>query len=298
MFRAILQKSERVLRGLVGSLLHLSQDEIQSVEITNPIRLGEQIDNKTFVMDINLRLNDDTNINLELQVLNQGNWTDRSLSYLCRAYDQLYQGEEYTSTCRAVQIGILDYSLFPDKPEFLAEYRMMNVKNHRIYSDKLRLLVLELRQDQIATEEDRQYGIDQWARLFKSTTWEEIHMTGIWENEFLSEAAAAMYEMNADDIIRQQCRAREEYIRHENYVKQKLEALEQENAEQKEALEAKEHVLAEQKEALEAKEHALTEKESVIAGQKAALTEKDSKLEQYQKRIQELEAQLTRNKTK
>ena len=51
MFRAILQKNEFVLRGLIGALLHLDQREIVSVEITNPIMPGEQIDNKAFVLD-------------------------------------------------------------------------------------------------------------------------------------------------------------------------------------------------------------------------------------------------------
>ncbi len=215
MFRAILQKNERVLRGLIGSLLNLRQEEIENVVIRNPIRLGEQIDSKTFIMDIYVQLNGDVNIDLEMQVLNEENWTDRSLSYLCRTYDQLYHGEEYTVSSRAIQIGILDYTLFPEKPEFYAKYQMMNVRNHHIYSDKLQLHVLELNQIKLATEEDRRYEIDRWAKLFKSTTWEEIRMTGIWENEFLSEAAAEMYKLNEDDIIRQQCRAREEYERKE-----------------------------------------------------------------------------------
>ena len=56
MFRAILQKNEFVLRGLIGALLHLDQADIKSVEITNPIILGEQIENKQFVLDINITL--------------------------------------------------------------------------------------------------------------------------------------------------------------------------------------------------------------------------------------------------
>ena len=47
-FRAVLQKNEKVLRGLVASLLHLNPEEIQ-VEITNPIKLGSTIVNKDFL---------------------------------------------------------------------------------------------------------------------------------------------------------------------------------------------------------------------------------------------------------
>ena len=73
MFREILQKNEFVLRGLIGALLHLDQREIISVEITNPIITGEQIDNKTFALDINVVLNNNICLNLEMQVVNPFN---------------------------------------------------------------------------------------------------------------------------------------------------------------------------------------------------------------------------------
>ena len=36
--------------------------------------------------------------------------------------------------------------------------------------------VIELKHIELATEADKQYGIDTWARLFKAKTWEEIKM--------------------------------------------------------------------------------------------------------------------------
>ena len=43
MFRAVLQSNNKVLRGLICSLLHLSEQKVLSVEITNPIILGETV---------------------------------------------------------------------------------------------------------------------------------------------------------------------------------------------------------------------------------------------------------------
>ena len=54
-----------------------------------PFRLGDSIDNKTFVLDINIILNRHHIINLEMQVINLNNWQDRSLSYLARNFDHL-----------------------------------------------------------------------------------------------------------------------------------------------------------------------------------------------------------------
>ena len=65
MFRAVLQTNNKVLHGLICSLLHLTEDEVISVEITNPVILGEAIDNKEFRLDVNVLLNNHTLINLD-----------------------------------------------------------------------------------------------------------------------------------------------------------------------------------------------------------------------------------------
>ena len=56
MFRVILQENKIVLRGLICSLLHLQATDIQSVEVTNPIVLGETIFEKDFYLDVNVKL--------------------------------------------------------------------------------------------------------------------------------------------------------------------------------------------------------------------------------------------------
>ena len=49
LFRALLQRNNHVLKGLIASLLHMQMDEIQSVTIENEIVLGEHIPDKTFI---------------------------------------------------------------------------------------------------------------------------------------------------------------------------------------------------------------------------------------------------------
>jgi hypothetical protein len=100
----------------------------------------------------------------------------------------------------------------------------MNVKNHRIYSDKFILNVVDLTQIELATEEDKKYQIDRWARLFKATTWEELKMIASKDTD-LTEAAKTLYTMNCDKTIRDMCRAREDFERHERSVKRKMEQL-------------------------------------------------------------------------
>lgn len=167
MFRAVLQTNNKVLRGLICSLLHLSSEEIISAEITNPIILGESIENKEFRLDIHVLLNNNTIINLEMQVANMLNWPNRSILYLCRSFDNPKRGQSYQETMPAIHIGFLDYTLFKDYPEFYATHKLINVKNHHIYSDNFILSVVDLSRIDLATEEDKAYQIDYWASLLK-----------------------------------------------------------------------------------------------------------------------------------
>ncbi|MDE5933867.1 MAG: Rpn family recombination-promoting nuclease/putative transposase, partial [Lachnospiraceae bacterium] len=212
MFRAVLQENNIVLRGLICSLLHLSEEEVISVEITNPIILGESIYNKEFRLDINVCLNDHTLINLEMQVDDRMDWQNRSLLYLCRSYDQLDHGQEYMEIQPVIHIGFLDYTLFDESPEFYATYKLINVKNHKLYNDNFTLRVVNLSRIDLATDEDKLYLIDHWARLFKATTWEEIHMLAS-DNNHIAEASKTMFKLSAEENIRKRCLDREEYYR-------------------------------------------------------------------------------------
>lgn len=151
-----------------------------------------------------------TIIHLEMQVINQHDWPDRSLSYLCRSFDQLEHGKAYQTSKPVIQIGILDFTLFPEHPEFYATYQLLNVNNYTKYSDKLRLSMLDLTQIKLATEKDRLYQIDYWAALFKATTWEDLKMLAE-NNSYIAEASATVYQLSQDEKIRLQCEAREDY---------------------------------------------------------------------------------------
>lgn len=223
MFRAVLQKNQKVLAGLVGALLHLNPDELD-VEITNPIILGNSIGDKDFILDIQVIVNRHTKLNLEMQVINYGNWKERSLSYLCRSFDNLAKGSDYINVAPAIHIGFIDFTLFEDAPEFYATYMMTNMKNHKVYTDKLQLSVIELKNIDLATEEDRRFQVDRWAKLFKAKTWEELKAMAV-TNQYMESAVNTMYELSTDERVQEQCRRRAEYEYFQKQQEEKILAL-------------------------------------------------------------------------
>ena len=106
---------------------------------------------------------------------------------------------------------------------------LLNLKNHRVYSDKLSLHMVDLTHIEQATEEDKAWKIDYWALLFTAKTWEDVKM--IAEKDIHMKAAAKeMYVLSADELIEQRCRARDDFRKQENsrnrMMKELTEALE------------------------------------------------------------------------
>ena len=221
MFRMVLQRDKNTLINLISSVLDIPVETIQDVKIENVIEPGKSIDDKEYRLDILVLLNFNSYINLEMQVVNYNNWPERSLSYLCRRFDNVARGEDYSAVKPVYHIGFLDYTLFEKHPEFFAKYQIRNAEDGFIYTDKFNLYVIELNNTDIATAYDKRLGIDKWARLFKAKTWEEIKMIAE-EHPVMNSTAESMFLSNSDFAIQEQCRAREDAIAHERYQQKKL----------------------------------------------------------------------------
>ncbi len=294
MFKALLQKNPTALRHLIGSLLHLQPKEIESVEIKNPIVLGETLtkdfDSKIFVLDINVLLNDQTLINLEMQVIDYKNWPERAMTYLCRNFDQLSRGTDYIKARPTIHIGFLDFTLFPECPEFYATYKMMNVKRRHIFTDKFTLSVVDLKHIELATPEDRAWEIDCWASLFKATTWEELKMLAK-QSPILQDTVETIYELTADESIREQCKAREKQIREMNTIVSEREmaihARDKAVQEKDKAVREKDKAVQEKDKAVQEKDKAVQEKDKAVQEKDKAVQEKDKAVQEKDKAVQE-----------
>ncbi len=109
-------------------------------------------------------------------------------------------------------------------------------------------------QIELATDEDRDWQLDYWAKLFTADTWEEIQMIAK-KSEYLAEASQMLYELNADDIERQKCRAREDYYRLQDMMQKEKEKVIRE----KEKLVRENKELRELRESFSAREKMLIE---------------------------------------
>ncbi len=295
-FKAFLQKNETALRGLLSALLSLKPDEISSVTITNPIEEGETIDDKNIILDIKLLLNDTHVINLEMQVANLGNWPERSLTYLCRMFNQLKSGEDYIHVKKTVHVSIMDFTP-NDFPQILySEYFLYNLQTGHKYSDKFAIYMLQL--NQLGNPKDQRDipEIYYWAQLFKAQTWEEIQMLAE-KNEYIKQSIVTLQELTADEKAKMQMEARERYRRD---LAASVELGKQQSAEVIQRLQEKNKQLEEKSEKDEKEKKQLQEESKQIKEEskqkderiRKVQEEKDAMQSEMEERIRSLEAQL------
>lgn len=125
------------------------------------------------------------------------------------------------------------------------------------------LCVLDLNQIKLATDEDKLWKLDYWARLFKATKWEGLKMLAQQDNVF-EETCETLFQFNQDEKVRHWCQAREEAERMERTI-------EHDYALYKKSIAEKDAIIAKQ-------DNALAEKDNALAESKRQLTEKDAQI--------------------
>ena len=152
-------------------------------------------------------------INIELQVYWDKYWIKRSLLYMCRGYDCLEEGDDYSKLKPTTHFCITDLDILPGNTSFYSSYYLMEEKTHQIYSKNLSIGVLQLQYIDNATEVDSNNNLVFWAKLFNAKTWEEFKDIAC-DNPVIKEVGNLMLMMNMDqkerEILEGQRRYREQ----------------------------------------------------------------------------------------
>ncbi len=210
LFHAVFQTNKRVLKELLAAILHLDSSHIQELEILNPILLGDTINEKTCILDLFLLMNDNTRINIEMQVASADYYMDRTLLYACRAYDSLERGEDYQELKPVIHISLLANAPRKEEKKFYSENRLCDIRDGKIFSRNFSIIIVQLKENENAEKPEIDSGLDKWARLFLADTWEELQEM-IKESEWMAETVYTLRNLTEDEKIRLECEARDRY---------------------------------------------------------------------------------------
>ncbi|MCL1997526.1 MAG: PD-(D/E)XK nuclease family transposase, partial [Turicibacter sp.] len=225
---------------------------------------------------------DGKQVNLEIQVLDEGNYPERIMFHWAKLFTtSLPSGEDYSKLPKTICISILGFVQF-DCEEVHSEFAPMEITRHEILSDKQRYHFFELPKlpdvDKIDFGNEREL----WLALFNAETEEELAKL-TKGGEVMEQAIEAYRGTAADEEFRYLEWLREKR-RHDEAQALYNAALKAERradkkwqdvvAEKDAALAEKDTALAEKDTALAEKDTALAEKNTLIASLLARLGEK------------------------
>ena len=168
-------------------------------------------------MDVRVALNNNTEIDIEIQLAELKIWADRSLFYLSKMYtEQIEQGQGYDVLKKCVSISILNFDLFKGETEFYSRFHIMEDTRHILYTDKMEFHVIEL--PKLPTElKENASDILLWAKFINAEKKEEFDMLAT-KNPYIKSAYEQLQVISQDKQKRLEYETREKAIRDHNQL--------------------------------------------------------------------------------
>ena len=200
----------------------------------------------------------------------------------------LKEGEDYSLLKPTSHYCITNQDLLEKTDEFFARYKILNIKNHRPYTDLLSMNVLQLNHTELATKEDIASGLVYWAELFNASTWEEFKNLAR-DNPSIEEVGRMIVKLSTDDqtteILEGQRRFREQMAT----TRHLLENAEKRVMELNVTIADKETAMAELNATIADKEATIADKEATIADKEATIADKDAIIAQLKEKLEQYE---------
>ena len=198
-------RNEAVRRGFISDVLNIPLKEIKTVRLENPFLSRRSKAEKQCILDVRIQLNDDSRINVELQIRRLAYWDKRSLFYLAKMYtDDLFIGQRYDRLKKCIIISILDFA-GDAHPGYHKVYHLRDQEG-RLYSDQFEVHIIEL------NKELNGDILDDWIRFFQVKSMEDLNKLHSG-NAGVMEAVEEVKRMNLIRSIKLWYEARQMYQR-------------------------------------------------------------------------------------
>jgi len=203
---------------LTADALGIPAEEIRSIRLANTFLWKRYFWQKQGILDVLVELNDNSKVNIELQIKMLEAWDKRSLFYLAKMFtEDLRRGEKYHRLKKCICINIVDFHV-DEEPAYHRVYRLRDKEGHE-FSGMFEVHIIEL-----GKELKGGTALDDWIRLINAKTKEELNMIrtmnpGILEAieevkaMSLRKGLRALYEAHLKEMRDRM--AREDYVRGE-----------------------------------------------------------------------------------
>ena len=217
-FKKIFSKkgNESILKDFLIAVLAIP---IQKVELQAEVTLEKELEeNKLGRLDILAILNDNTVVNVEVQVLNPNNFIERTLYYWSgNYYNSLIAGKNYKEVKKTIAINILDYEQFKEGP-FHEIARIRRDYQNKVLTDKMEIHFIQIPK---FTKEKRETKtkLEQWMQFISQANQKEVELA-MKKNEEIKKANEEYEYLTGEAAERRIAFLRDKAIRDEKSIRQ------------------------------------------------------------------------------
>lgn len=225
-----LMRDETVRKGFLSAVLGIKDTEIKKTVLLNTNLPKIHEDEKQGILDVRLTMNNNTEIDIEIQLAYMKAWADRSTFYVSKMLvEQVGINKKYSNIKKCIGINILDFDYIKDTQRFHTVYHISEDTEHIKYTDILEIHIVEL--PKLPTNND---GTDlyDWIKFIKAENKGEFEMLAK-QSQYLQKAYETLEEISADQQKRMEYDARQKALydyntlMEENYERGVEEGIEQ-----------------------------------------------------------------------
>ena len=162
-------KSKARLIKFLNAILYTDNEiKIENLTIENPYNIPLIKGMKDTFVDVKARLNNNTIVIIEMQILNHNGFEKRVLYNAAKNYSiQLNKKEEYHLLNPVIALTIVDFTMFKDSQKYINRFKLLEKEKFISYSDDIELVFIELPKFQKKLTELQEIQ-DEWIYFIKN----------------------------------------------------------------------------------------------------------------------------------
>jgi len=208
--------NEKLLALMLNALLSLKgSQQIEELEILNPINLPEWQNGKQSVIDVKARDISGEVYCVEIQVKAHAEILKRVLFYSAASYTrQIVRGTKYADLNKTICLWIMCETILPE-PEIYNKYLIKHDKNNNILTDLMEYHFVELSKFDKSKPAELQNRFEKWLHILKFGDYyrSDSELPGELKKEKgICEVIKQMSTANTDEHMRYELLAREMFL--------------------------------------------------------------------------------------
>ena len=202
--------NEEILKDFLSSII---EEPIKEIEVEKDMKLEkEDLNDKVGILDIKAKLDNGTQINIEMQVVNQQNMEKRTLFYWGKLYTgSIHEGEPFYGLKKTITINLLDFNYFDTKEYHTKWHIVEDTEKDKALTDVLEIHFIELKKF-IKAEKQPENKKEEWLYFLDYSKGGMVEMVKK-KNKVIEKANEELEYLTGDEAIKRKAELRDKWIR-------------------------------------------------------------------------------------